>query len=273
MKIKKLILGKGKVSSVIFDEDSVVLSKDQCDITDINKIKSAINFYDPEVIINCAAKTNLEYCQKNKIESFESNTLGVLNLINLCAKEERKLVHISSGCLFDGNDFIASEETNTSPKVWYTWTKNWADEIIQNYGYENYLILRPRQLISCKPHPTNMLTKFASMKKIPAIEEPNSITCLEDFKEMITHLLDINAKGVYNCVNEGVVSPYDIAIGVKQKINPALIVEKETYENLLKKLPNRRVNTILDTDKLKKTGYVPRNGKDALNWCLENYGK
>jgi len=70
-----------------------------------------------------------------------------------------------------------------------------------------------------------------------------------------------------------VVSPYDIAIGVKQKINPALIVEKETYENLLKKLPNRRVNTILDTDKLKKTGYVPRNGKDALNWCLENYGK
>jgi len=273
MKIKKIILGKGKVSSVITDKESVVLDKKQCNILNINDLNNVINKYKPEIIINCAAKTNLEYCQENKIDCFESNTRGVLNLIEICSLKKIKLVHISSGCLFDGNEFIANEKTHVSPKVWYTWTKAWADQIIENYGYENYLILRPRQLISCKPHPTNMLTKFSKMKKIPAIKEPNSITCLEDFKEIINHLIKIDAVGIYNCANEGVVTPYDIAIGVKEKINPSLVVVKETYENLLKQLPNRRVNTILSITKLKNSGYTPRSAKDALNWCLENYGK
>ena len=184
-----------------------------------------------------------------------------------------KLVHISSGCLFDGNSFIACEETVTTPGVWYTWTKNWADEIIQNYGYENYLILRPRQLISKVAHPTNMLTKFSKMKTIPAICEPNSITCIEDLREMIDHLLYVDAKGIYNCANEGSVTPYEIATGVKKFINQNIAVTKIKYQELLEILPNRRVNTLLDIRKLKSTGYDPRSATNALKWCLINYEK
>ena len=185
----RLIFGKGKVSNIISNRSDVVLSRADCDISNIRQVRSVINDFKPDTIINCAAKTNLENCQEDKISAFSSNTLGVLNLLDTCSKRDIKLAHISSGCLFDGNSTISTESTAPTPAVWYTWTKTWADQIIQNFGYDNFLILRPRQLISKTPHPSNMLTKFSKMSKIPAINEDNSLTCIEDFKDMINHLL------------------------------------------------------------------------------------
>jgi len=269
----RLIFGKGKVSNIIKKTDDVVLSKSECDIAISRHVECQFNTYRPSVVINCAAKTNLEYCQENKREAFDSNTYGILNLIEQCKKNNTKLVHISSGCLFDGNEKISTEDSLTTPGVWYTWTKNWADEIIKNYGYDNFLILRPRQLISKTPHKSNMITKFLGFDSIGTISELQSITCIEDFSEMIDHLIDHDATGIFNCCNTGTVSPYDIAVAIRDHIKPTLEVSKISYEELLNKLPNRRVNTILSCKKLRQTGYTPRSAEEALIWCVKNYGK
>lgn len=267
----RLILGKGKVSNIIKNAEDIVLSRSECDITNLDMLNAAIDLYSPEVIINCAAKTNLEFCEDNKKEAYMSNTFGMINLLTVCQTNNIKLVHISSGCLFDGNHEVSTESSDPTPAVWYTWTKKWADEIIQNFGYDNFLILRPRQLISAVEHHSNMLTKFASMDSIGAIDEPNSLTCIEDFSLMIDHLLSINATGIYNCANPGLVSPLDIAHAVREFINPNLRVSEVSYEELLSVLPNRRVNTILSIDKLIESGHSPRQADEALVWCLKNY--
>jgi dTDP-4-dehydrorhamnose reductase len=269
--MKRLILGKGKVSNIISKEKETILDRKECDISKIDDVYRTIANFLPDVLINCAAKTNLEYCQENKFEAFESNTVGVLNLIKVCQDFGVKLVHISSGCLFDGNSSISDESTSTSPAVWYTWTKDWADQIIQNFGYKNYLILRPRQLISKTPHPSNMITKFSKMGKIGAIQEENSLTCIEDFSEMIDHLLNRRETGIFNCCNTGTVTPHLIATRIRDTISPDLIVEAASYSEMLDRIPNRRVNTILSCDKLIGTGYTPRSATDALEWCLKNY--
>ena len=68
------------------------------------------------------------------------------------------------------------------------------------------------------------------------------------------------------------ITPYEIALGVKRYIKPELTVIKSTYEYTLTLQPNRRVNTILSNDKLKATGYHPRSAQEALEWTLKNYG-
>ena len=269
--MKKLIFGSGKVPTVIKDHDTDVIPKAACDVRDFQKVRSILATHKPDVVINCAAKTSLEFCEDNKAESYEVNTLGAINILRICSEENLKFVHISSGCLFDGNDFVSTEETTPSPSVWYTYTKLWADEYIKNFGYDNYLILRPRQLISATPHPTNMITKFSKFDKVQAIKEPNSVTCIEDFSKMILHLLNVDARGVYNCCNDGVLTAYDIAISIRDNLNNSLKVSEISYLDLLKILPNRRVNTILSNDKLKKTGYTPRHATEALEWCIKNY--
>ena len=52
-----------------------------------------------------------------------------------------------------------------------------------------------------------------------------------------------------------------------------MIVNEISYEKLLKTLPNRRVNTILSNKKLIDLGFRPREASEALDWCLQNYGK
>lgn len=271
--MKRLILGSGKVARIIKDDNTQLVTHSMCDIVDLARVKSTLSSFSPDVVINCAAKTNLELCQKNKNTAYRVNTLGAINVLEACAEKNIKFIHISSGCLFDGNKHVMTENSSTTPSVWYTRTKDWADEYIKNYGYENYLILRPRQLISAVPHPTNMLTKFSKFKRIEAIDEDNSVTCIEDFAKMIDHLIDTDQTGIFNCVNEDTLTPYEIAIRISQTISPELQVEKTSYKNLLKKLPNRRVNTILSNHKLISTGHTPRSAREALEWCLENYGK
>jgi len=272
--MKCLIFGTGKVSAhLLVDADYITVPHSACDIADIASIRDYIKKYDPDVVINCAAKTNLEYCQENKEESYRTNTLGVINLLHSCSQGNIKFVHISSGCLFDGNEAVSTEESIPTPAAWYTYTKAWADAYIENYGYDNYLILRPRQMISAIEHPTNMLTKFSKYGVIHAHKELNSLTCVEDFSEMMRHLLHVGATGTFNCCNEDLVTPYEIAVGVRDYIESSLEVHEADYEYTLTLQPNRRVNTILSNEKLKNTGYIPRTAQDALKWCLQNYRK
>ena len=270
MGTKRLIFGDGKVSQLIRKPNDIIITHHQCDITDAEEVSWAIETHEPDVVINCAGKTSLEWCQDNKEMTYLVNTLGPINILESCKETDAKFVHISSGCLFDGNDIISYEDSIPTPSVWYTHTKAWADEYISSYGYENYLILRPRQLISSIPHPTNMITKFLSFKDFYGIEEQNSITCIEDFSDMIDHLVDNDEAGIFNCCNEDTLSPYEIACMIRDTLAHEMKVYAISYDDLLGRLPNRRVNTIQSTDKLRATGYEPRPATDALSWCLQH---
>jgi len=271
--LKRLIIGGGKVSDVIRRVDDVVVSHSICDIRNIKNIEEIVLKTKPHVIINCAAITNLEYCQDNKVEAFETNARGVANVINVCADKKIKLIHISSGCFHDGNKVVSNELSHPTPRVWYTWTKLWADQYVQNFGYSDYLILRPRQLFSRIPHKSNLITKFSLMNVINAIKEDNSATCIEDFGKMIDHLIKTEATGVFNCVNEGVLSPYDMAIEIKNRMCKNLEVNEISYEALLDILKNVRVNNILSTEKLRSTNFNIRDVREAFIDCVTNYGK
>jgi hypothetical protein len=60
---------------------------------------------------------------------------------------------------------------------------------------------------------------------------------------------------------------------LKDKLDSTMSINKISYADYVRTLKVRRVNTILDTTKLKNTGYSPRTALDALVWCIENYGK
>lgn len=270
----KVLIGNGKVSKVLKNNNDVVLSHKEIEIKDITSVNENLKkFPIGTVVVNTAAKINLEWCEENKEESKNVNVVGAINVALACKKFGHKLVHISSGCIFDGNESnkIYTENDNPTPASWYANTKSEADKLITSLGYDNFLIIRPRQLISPKPNETNMLTKFMSIKNGDFIDSPNSITCIEDMKEMIDHLLKNKCVGIYNIANSGVISPFEIAKKISEKFD--LQINKISYQNYLKKIKVKRVNTILSIDKILSTGYNPRSASDALEWCLENYGK
>ncbi len=272
--MRRIIIGNGKVASILKQKGDVTLTHKDIEISDSGSVYRALakQCAPGDVVINTAAKISLEWCEENKLEAFRVNAQGPLNIADACQRVGAKLVHISSGCVFDGNHIPFREDTPPRPAAWYSRTKVWADEVIMNHGIKDYLILRPRQMISPVPNATNMLTKFLEKKTLACIDEPNSITCIEDFKLMMEHLIKVGAQGIYNCANTGLVSPYDVAMALKA-VDPTISVSKIGYEDYLKTIKVKRVNTVQDLTKLFASGFVPRSGKEALDWCIENYGK
>jgi dTDP-4-dehydrorhamnose reductase len=184
----KVIIGAGKVANIIKDDDDVVLPHSQIEIKDFNSIDDNLSKYQSGIIVvNTAAKINLEWCEENKEESKLVNVDGALNVAKVCKKYGHHLVHISSGCIFDGmeTEKFYTELDEPTPASWYAKNKSDADLSIMSLNHDKVTIVRPRQLISAIPNATNMLTKFVNLQQGNFIESKNSITCIEDMKLMI----------------------------------------------------------------------------------------
>ena len=272
----RVIIGSGKVANVIRKHDDIIIPHSSIEVTDIESVFSVLSKYEKDTpVINTASKINLEWCEENQTKAESVNTHGAINVAKACQKFDLHLVHISSGCIFDGEESekVYTEEDIPTPAAWYTKTKTMADVGILDLSYEKVTIVRPRQLISAIANPTNMLTKFLSLDEGKFITSKNSVTCIEDMGEMIQHLLDGKHYGIYNLANIGCLSPYEIAMELKKTLKNSLSVTPITYHEHLKNIKVKRVNTILDIRKLLSTGYTPRSAYDALQWCISNYGE
>lgn len=288
----RIIVGNGKVAQQIKKPGDVVLGHKDIEIRDEPLVLAKVlrtaaerapanlgNIYRGQaqpVVVNTAAMINLEDCEHNKEKCYAINTLGALKVAKACDALGYKLVHISSGCVFDGmgTGRVYTEDDTPTPASFYAKSKADADTLILNAKLDiPILILRPRQLVCATPNKTNLITKFLGVPQ-PArfIGSANSITSLEDFSKMIDHLLEWDKTGIYNCANEGTISPYEIAVKLT-KLNPNLNPQPIDYQEYLDSISVKRVNTCLCINKLKSTGFFPRTAAEVIDWCVENYGK
>lgn len=55
-------------------------------------------------VINAAAKTNIDWCERHKVETFASNVTGAIHVARLCQQAGVRHVFISSACIFESAD-------------------------------------------------------------------------------------------------------------------------------------------------------------------------
>ena len=255
MSEKILILGNGQMANFLlkyFTSKNVSILISSADITDIAQVEKAISEHQPTVVINTAAKTNLEWCVQNKLQTFNVNVLGANNVAQVCDEKDIYFVHFSSGCILasiDEND--AKKETDIpAPISYYSWTKVWAENLIPFRKSQNFkcLILRPRQPVSAQVNYKNMLVKMLTFTQF--IETPNNGTVIEDLMVWMDKLIKKRVTGIVHVANGGWTTPYEIGLLLKKYVLPDLPVNKMTKDELNAHTPERRVDTILNNDKL-----------------------
>lgn len=99
------------------------------DIRDLKTIRKSITKFNPDIVINLAALTDLEYCERNTIEAFDTNFKGAMNLVEICEKRGSLLVHISTAGVFSGEGTY-TEEDAPAPMSVYAKTKFLAEEMV-----------------------------------------------------------------------------------------------------------------------------------------------
>lgn len=259
-----LIFGRGQLGSfyrAAFESQGCAVEMPEGDIRDEAFVSGAVSAAQPDLIVNVAAKTNIDWCEMHKQEAFEINTLGA----DLVAKqaEERGvyLVHVSSGCVQESlnAEDIHTEEDAPHPLCYYSWTKVWAENLLTERarrGGLKALLLRPRQLLSAMVSPRNALVKMMTYSKF--IDTPNSCTIVEDLMDATLKLVERDATGLYNVANPGVTTPYRIAEALKTHLKPEMTLAKITKDELNRMTLAKRIDCVLSGAKLEAEGIMLR---------------
>lgn len=273
--MNRVFLGAGKIPTTLANKNDLIFGHDQIEVKNIDSVMKIIKSLPKgSKVINCIAKINLEWCESNPEETFAVNAQGAYNVGLACAESGHHLLHVSSGCIFDGGEQspVYDENSIPTPSVAYTKSKTVGDEKLMKLGYDKITIIRPRQLVSAVKYPTNMITKFIRIPDGKYIQSENSLTLIEDMGTAINFLFEKNLYGIYNVANEGYISPFEIATMIKEKWGLQNKISPISYNDYVGTLQVRRVNTKLDTSKLKKAGLTLRSAREAVEFALSHYG-
>ena len=116
------------------------------DITDKENISNVLESFKPDIIINCAAYTNVDGSEINKDLAHQVNVEGLRNLIQL-SDINTYLIQISSDYVFDGDSGPYSEDEHTFPVNYYGKTKLEAENILRGTR-RKWAIFRPNVIYS-----------------------------------------------------------------------------------------------------------------------------
>ena len=175
------------------------------DISDASQVRSAVEAFRPEVIINCAAYTNVDGCEKNYDLAYSANSIGPKNLAEAAAKYNSRLVHISTDYVFRGDGTRPYVETDEpDPISAYGRTKLLAEEYIKD-TFDDYLILRTAWLYGeGKNFVRTMLRVAENHDEVSVVcDQQGSPTSAAELAAMIHFLLDQKASGIFHATCEG----------------------------------------------------------------------
>ncbi len=271
MNNKILILGMGFIGSRLQEELHCDLSESR--INSLTDAQELISRFSPDTIINCIGYIgrNVDDCELNKDKALAANTFVPIILSEAALRNNIRLVHISSGCIYHydySRDLPINEEvTPDCFELYYSRTKIYAEQalgaLLKKFPI---LIIRIRVPLDNRPSPKNILTKLINYKKV--IDLPNSITYIPDFVEALKHLMKKDATGIYNVVNKNPLR-YPELLEIYKRYVPGFNYEVIDY----KKLNLVRTNLVLSTDKLEHTGFKVRDIHEVLEECVKKYIK
>jgi len=192
------------------------------DITDAQAIRAFVQQHAINLIVNCAAYTNVDKAEDDCATAEAINHTAVAHLASVCKEFQLPLIHISTDYVFGGTKNTPYRETDaTQPLGVYGRTKLAGEQAIQNIGIE-HLIIRTSWLYSLRfgnnfVKTIQRLSGERSQLKVVAdqVGTPTNAADLADFiVQAIENAWYQGKREVYHFSNEGVCSWYDFAVAI-----------------------------------------------------------
>lgn len=231
-------------------------------LEDSKEVRDELWQYNPSVVINAAGKAggplgeNIDWCEENKQRTWESNVIGPMVLKNECDKYQIPMVHLASGCIYDSGENI-TEEDEPTPNSFYGESKAFCDRALLESPGIPPLIIRLRMPIHHVSNPRNIIDKVLRYEYV--LDHDNSMTYVPTLMHAIHYLVERNKHGIFNIVNKGVYSPYDIIKEYlkwhPEQVRPNIIPVNMDKLIELNKVSTGRSNCTLSTEKLESLGY------------------
>ena len=267
---------KGSSHRFIFTDISQVPDAETVylDITNIDAVRIICASEDIDVIVNCAAYTDVEKAEGDIGFADLLNHTAAAHLAAVACERKATLIHISTDYVFDGEGNVPYRETDPpSPLGAYGITKFAGERSVMNSGC-NYLIIRTSWLYS--PYGKNFVKTMARLTATNdtvrvVFDQTGTPTYAADLARFIVKVISdgmLDRTGIYHYSNEGCISWYDLAVAVNRlcghdcKVTPCHTGEFPTKVR-------RPKYSVLDKTLVKDTfGITVPYWSDSLEECL-----
>jgi dTDP-4-dehydrorhamnose reductase len=244
----------------------LVLSRSWLNYTDPWELEFCLKHYKPDMVINCAGYTGdtVDDCEQNKHDCYHANVTLPNNIAIICGRLAAPLIHISSGCIFNGAGPFTELD---NPNFWkftgdpfYVYCKGHAESMVMEACPRSWLF-RIRMPFSHIQHKRNWLCKLMKYDKI--LDGLNSVTWIDEFAMRSWQLSQKSPPGIYHAAQLNPVRTLDVA-----KLLKPNVTEYDPAEFL--KTHVQRSAAVLDCTKFEKAyGTQFTDTMTALRCCIE----
>jgi dTDP-4-dehydrorhamnose reductase len=187
------------------------------DLTKKDDVKEAVKNYKPDIIINCAAYTNVDGCETERELSWKVNVDAVKNLIIAARSTGTKIIQISTDYIFDGKTGNYSEQSKPNPLSYYGKSKLAAENALVTSGI-SYTIVRTMIIYGTGK---NLRANFAVwLINMLSTKQPVTIvddqfgmpTMVDDLAWGLVKIVDMEKSGIYNICGSEYLNRYEFAV-------------------------------------------------------------
>ena len=267
-------LGAALAREYARDFEVTSFARSQLDLGRLNRVRSALAETKFELLINCAALTNVDYCESHREEAFLVNAEAACLLAEMANEKSAKLVHFSTDYVFDGkkSDPYTEEDKAVSLSV-YGESKLEGERRVLEVSSQHLVVRLSWVFGPDKPSFIDQIIQRA--------RENDVVTAVADKFSAPTYTIDVaswlrlaigkSANGILHLANNGGCSWQEWAqyavdvcggLGIRLKAERIGAVSLADMKNFVAQRP---VHTVLSTAKFAAlTGVKPRHWRDAV---------
>jgi dTDP-4-dehydrorhamnose reductase len=231
-----VIIGKngtlGKAFARICNERCIpnqLLSRQDCDITNVSQIEAMVDRYKPWAIINAAGYVRVDDAETDHESCFRDNTTGPENLAIICNKQGIQLINFSSDLVFDGlknQPYVESDPVN--PLNVYGKSKALCEMLVQKQAPAS-LIIRTSAFFGRWDEYNFFHYIRKSLRQNEPVRVANDIyispTYVPDLVNASLDILIDKETGIWHLANQGAITWADLALRIAEEfeLNKSLI--------------------------------------------------
>ena len=223
------------------------------DVRDLDALFKICNSFKPDLIINLAALTDLEFCENHPEDAYLTNGLGQENICLVANKHDIPVIFISSAGIFDGSKEFFHDFDQPNPLSIYGKSKYYG-EVFTMKNLKRFFIFRAGWMMGGLNKDKKFIKKIYDQlqqgkKELFIVDDKlGTPTYTWDFAQSMEKILATDFWGLYNMVCEGGGSRYDVA--------------GELLKNL--HLTNSVKIQIVPSDYFRHEYFAPRPGSEKL---------
>jgi dTDP-4-dehydrorhamnose reductase len=258
----------------IDDGHFTFLSREDLPIENFELVRALFSIRKPDVVINCAAYTQVDQAEATRDLAFLINAESVGVLAAVCNEFGARFIHVSTDYVFDGTSVVPYRESDhTSPINVYGASKLAGEEQAFQFNASS-IVVRTSWVYSSygKNFVKTMLRLMNEKKEINVVDDQvGSPTYAADLAEALCIIaFSPHAPGgIYHYANSGIISWYQFARAIGEIIGTHCIIHP-IPSSAFPTAAKRPAYSVLDTSRITEVFDVPvRPWRKSLERCLK----